>query len=77
MLERIRGILEEYVEMPGEMITMETTFSEDLGLSSLDVVDIIMAFEEEFDVEIPDRMLSKIVKVEDVVELLRELREVN
>ena len=70
MLDRIRDILEEYVEVPREQITLETTFSDDLGLSSLDVVNIIVAFEDEFDVEISDRMLSKIVTVEDVIELL-------
>lgn len=70
MLDKIRDILEEYVEVSREQITPETTFSDDLGLSSFDVVNIIVAFEDEFDVEISDRMLSKIVTVEDVIKLL-------
>lgn len=72
MLDKIRDILEEYVEVSREQITLETTFSDDLGLSSLDVVNIIVAFEDEFDVEISDRMLSKIVTVEDVINLLEK-----
>ena len=73
MLDKIRDILEEYVEVSREQITLETTFSDDLGLSSLDVVSIIVAFEDEFDVEISDRMLSKIVTVEDVINLLNNV----
>lgn len=72
MLEKIRDILEEYVDVASEQIGLETTFVEDLGLSSLDVVDIIVAFEEEFDVDIPDRKLMEIVTVGDVVRILKE-----
>lgn len=73
MLETIRDILEEYIEVAKESIILETTFAEDLGLSSLDVVDIVMVFEDTFNVEISDRMLSKIVTVADVVNLLEQL----
>ncbi len=73
MLERIRDILVEYVEVPREKITMEANLLADLGLSSLDVVNIVCAFEEEFDVEIPDRRLAEISTVEDIINLLEEL----
>lgn len=72
MLERIRNIIEEYVDIPKDQITMETNLLNDLGLSSLDVVNIIVAFEDEFDIEIPDRKLSEIITVGDVVNLLKE-----
>lgn len=72
MLEKIRDILGEYVEMPRKEIGVESAFIEDLGLSSLDVVDIIVAFEEAFDVEISDRKLMEIVTVGDVINLLNE-----
>ncbi len=70
MIEKIRDILVEYVDVPKEQITMETNLLTDLGLSSLDVVNIIVAFEDEFSIEIPDRKLSEIVTIEDVVRLL-------
>lgn len=72
MLEKIRNILEEYVDVPKEEITMDTNLLNDLGLSSLDVVNIIVAFEDEFEIEIPDRKLSEIVTIADVVKLLQE-----
>jgi acyl carrier protein len=71
MLEQIRNILVEYVDVPKEQITLETNLLMDLGLSSLDVVNIVVAFEDEFGIEIPDRQLAKIVTVEDVVRFLQ------
>ncbi len=75
MLDRIKDILVEYTDVSRERIGLETGFVEDLGLSSLDIVDIVAAFEEEFGVVIPERKLLEIIKVADVVELLRELCE--
>lgn len=72
MLDRIRSVLEEYVEIPVEQITLETNLLNDLGFSSLDLVAVVVAFEEEFDIEIPDRKISKIVTVNDVVEILKQ-----
>lgn len=72
MLEKIRNILEEYVDVPKEEITMDTNLLNDLGLNSLDMVNIIVAFEDEFEIEIPDRKLSEIVTIADVVKLLQE-----
>jgi acyl carrier protein len=71
MLEKIRDILVEYVDVPREQITMETNLLTDLGLSSLDVVNIVVAFEDEFGIEIPDRKLTEIVTVEDIVRFLQ------
>ena len=72
MLERIRNILVEFVEMPKESITEETTLVGDLGLSSLDVMDIVVAFDEEFEVEIPDRKVLEIVNVSEMIQVLQE-----
>lgn len=55
---------------PGE-ITMSTTFMEDLGADSLDVFQIIMGIEEEFDIEIPAEKAEKITTVEEAVELIK------
>lgn len=71
MLDRIRDMLEEYVEIPKEQITMETNLLNDLGLNSLDLVSIVVAFEDEFDIEIPDRKISEIITVGDIVEILK------
>jgi acyl carrier protein len=71
MLEKIRDILVEYVDVPREQITMETNLLTDLGLSSLDVINIVVAFEDEFGIEIPDRKLTEIVTVEDIVRFLQ------
>ncbi len=70
MIERVKDILEDYVEVPRDKINLESAFMDELGLSSLDVVNIVVAFEEEFNIEIPDRVLSKIVTVGDVVKIL-------
>lgn len=70
MLEKIRDILEEYVNIPKEQINLATSFATDLEMSSLDIVDVIVAFEEAFGIEIPDRKLSEIITVEDVINIL-------
>ncbi len=72
MLDKIRDILVEYVEVPKEKITEEAKLIADLGLSSLDVMDVVLAFEEEFNVVIPDRKLLDIITVEDMIQLLEE-----
>lgn len=72
MLEKIRFILKDFVEVEAEKINMGTELISDLGLSSLDVVNIVMAFEEEFDIEIPDRMIEKMITIGDVVNYIEE-----
>uniref|UniRef100_UPI00405650F5 acyl carrier protein n=1 Tax=Acetatifactor sp. TaxID=1872090 RepID=UPI00405650F5 len=72
MLDKIRDILVEYVEIPREEITEESKLMADLGFSSLDVMDVVLAFEEEFKVEIPDRKLLEIVTIEDMIKILEE-----
>lgn len=71
MFETTVSILEEYCETDCE-ITMESALVDDLGLSSLDVINIVVEFEEEFDIEIPDRIIPTLRTVGDIVKLLEE-----
>ena len=67
MLDKIRDIVVEQLGVDADQVTLEANFVEDLGADSLDTVELIMAFEEEFDVEIPDTEAEKIKTVQDVV----------
>jgi acyl carrier protein len=69
--EKIRKIIVEVLNVDEDDITMETTFIDDLGADSLDVFQIIMGLEEEFDIEIPNEDAEKIVTVGDVVEQIK------
>lgn len=70
MLEKIREILSEYAEIPGEKITEEMKLVADLGLSSLDVVSMVGDFEETFNVEISEKSLAELSTVGDIVRIL-------
>lgn len=67
MLEKIKEIVVEQLGVESEQVVLEANFVEDLGADSLDTVELIMAFEEEFDVEIPDADAEKIKTVKDVL----------
>ena len=69
MFEQIKSILSKFTK---EEITKKSSFTSDLGLSSFDVVSIVTAFEDEFDIEIPDRDIRKLVKVEDAINYINE-----
>ncbi len=70
--ERVKEIIAEQLGVEKEKITPEAKFVEDLGADSLDVVELIMAFEEEFGIEIPDEDAEKIQTVGDVIAYLKE-----
>ena len=70
MLDKIREIVVEQLGVDAEQVTPEANFVEDLGADSLDTVELIMAFEEEFDVEIPDTDAGKIKTVQDVMDYI-------
>ena len=69
--EKLQGIIAEVLNLEPEEVTMEATFVDDLGADSLDVFQIIMGIEEEFDIEIPNETSEKIVTVGDAVEAIR------
>ncbi len=69
--EKLKKVIAEVLNVDPEEITMETTFMDDLGADSLDVFQIIMGIEEEFDIEIPAEKAEKISTVEEAVELIK------
>lgn len=69
--EKLKKIIVDVLNVDENEITMDTTFIDDLGADSLDVFQIIMGLEEEFDIEIPDEQAEKIVTVGDAVEQIK------
>lgn len=70
--EKLRDIIVEVLNVDEIEVTMESTFIDDLGADSLDVFQIIMGIEEEFDIEIPNEEAEKIVTVGDAVEQIKK-----
>ncbi|HXI12737.1 MAG TPA: acyl carrier protein [Thermoanaerobaculia bacterium] len=68
--ERVKSIIVEQLGVDGQEVTSEASFVEDLGADSLDTVELIMAFEEEFGIEISDDEAEKIRRVKDAVEYI-------
>ncbi|HOV26967.1 MAG TPA: acyl carrier protein [Pseudobacteroides sp.] len=71
MFEKVKKIIVEQLGVEEDDITMESSFIDDLGADSLDIVELIMALEEEFDIEIPDSEAEKIATVGDAVEFIK------
>lgn len=69
--EKLKKVIAEVLNVDPDEISMETTFMDDLGADSLDVFQIIMGIEEEFDIEIPAEKAEKITTVEEAVELIK------
>ena len=69
--EKLKKIVAEVLNVDPDEITMETTFQDDLGADSLDVYQIIMGIEEEFDIEIPAETAEQVTTVEDAVEMIK------
>ena len=69
--EKLQQIISEVLNVDAEEITMDTTFVDDLGADSLDIFQIIMGIEEEFDIEISNEDAEKIVSVGDAVEEIK------
>ncbi|MCG6964208.1 MAG: acyl carrier protein [Acidobacteria bacterium] len=68
---KVKEIIVQQLGVDAEKVTLEASFVDDLGADSLDTVELVMAFEEEFGVEIPDEAAEKIAKVKDAVEYLK------
>ena len=72
ILEKVKNIIVEQLGVTEANVTLEASFIDDLGADSLDIVELIMAIEEEFDIEIPDADAEKVVTVGDVVDYIKE-----
>lgn len=72
MIEKVIEILAEFTTLEKEKITKESGLTTDLGLNSLDVINVVVAFEEEFDIEIPDQRIKELVTVGDIEEYLEK-----
>ncbi|MFT8314747.1 MAG: acyl carrier protein [Clostridium sp.] len=71
MFEKVKDIIAEQLGLDASEITLESSFVDDLGADSLDIVELIMALEEEFDIEFPDEDAEKVATVGDVVEYIK------
>ena len=69
--EKLQGLIAEVLNIEPEDVTMAATFVDDLGADSLDIFQIIMGIEEEFDIEIPNEAAEQIVTVGDAVEQIK------
>ena len=72
VFEKVKAIIVEQLGVTETSVEMEASFIDDLGADSLDIVELVMALEEEFDIEIPDADAEKVVTVGDVVEYIKE-----
>jgi acyl carrier protein len=70
--ERVKKIVVEHLGVEADKVMMDASFIDDLGADSLDIVELVMAFEEEFGVEIPDDAAEKITTVGDAVKYIEE-----
>lgn len=70
MLEKVITILTDFTEIEKEKMTEQSNLVADLGLNSLDVISVVVAFEDAFDIEIPDQKIKDLVTIGDIVEYL-------
>src|SRR3546814_19332883 len=70
--DRVKKIVVEHLGVEADKVTEDTSFIDDLGADSLDIVELVMAFEEEFGVEIPDDAAEKITTVKDAITYIDE-----
>ena len=72
-IDDVKAVVVEQLSVEADSVKMESKIIEDLGADSLDVVELIMALEEKFDIEIPDTDAEKLIKIEDVVKYIDNL----
>ena len=70
--EKVKSIIVEQLGVEADEVTSEASFTEDLGADSLDIVELVMAFEEEFGIEIPDEDAEKIGRVQEAVSYIEK-----
>ena len=74
IFEKVKELLVEQLDVDEELVTMEATITDDLGADSLDLVDLVMELENEFDTEIPDEDIQNIKTVDDVVSYIEKMK---
>lgn len=73
MFEKIRDLIADKIGVAPEDISMETSFADDLEADSITLFELVMAIEDEFDIEVDDESIEKIVTVGDIVNYLEEI----
>lgn len=72
VFDKVKKIIVDQLDVEEDKVTGAASITDDLGADSLDVVDLVMSFEEEFDIEIPDDQVEKIKTVGDIVKFIEE-----
>lgn len=75
IFEKVKSIIVDQLDVDEDKVTMNANIQDDLGADSLDIVDLVMSFEEEFDLEIPEDQVENIKTVGDVVKYIEENTE--
>ena len=73
--ETVKRIVVDQLQVAADDVKIDSTFIDDLGADSLDIVELIMAFEEEFNIEIPDEIAEKIKTVKDAVDYIEKEKQ--
>ena len=73
--ETVKRIVVDQLQVAADDVNIDSTFIDDLGADSLDIVELIMAFEEEFNIEIPDEIAEKIKTVKDAVDYIEKEKQ--
>lgn len=71
IFEKLRGVIVEQLGVEENIVKPDATFVEDLSADSLDIVELVMGIEEEFEIEIPDQAAESIVTVQDVIDYIK------
>lgn len=77
IFEKVREIVADQLDVDLEKVTLDADFATDLGADSLDTVELVMAIEEEFDIEIPDKDAEHISTLKQAVDFIQESMELN
>lgn len=72
VFDKIKSILVDQLDVDEDVVTMGASITDDLGADSLDVADIVMSIEEEFDIEVPDEVLGNVKTVGDIVKYIED-----
>lgn len=72
VFEKVRSIIMDQLDVEEDKVTLDAVIQDDLGADSLDIVDLVMSFEEEFDIEIPDDQVENIKTVGDIVKYIED-----